>query len=334
MKLKGKLVVLIRPRKIKFENIEIDTDKIGTREIIGRTIFSAISPGTEAAAYSGKPALRPGKIYPRLLGYCNVARVVSAGNGVKSVRPGDMILTGESHRSIFKIPETDVWAKLPKKISPEDASLAYLYNLGLNSLKAVKMEPGMNVAVIGLGILGLGIIEQAKNLGLNPIAFSDSRYKLKLAKKLGAEKVFLRNKSGNAEKLADLIITTSNSWTDWKLALRLAKPDGSISVLGFPGRGEGAPKFNPLEPKYFYDKKIAIIPSGRTDGSGNAENASGMIKNNCAEILKLIAGKKLHPKNLISEIYYYTEIEKAYKKLLARDKKSVTFILKWPQEKF
>ena len=132
------------------------------------------------------------------------------------------------------------------------------------------------------------------------------------------------------EKMADLIITTSNSWEDWELALRLAKPNGTISVLGFPGRNEAAPNFNPLEPKYFYDKKIAVIPVGRTYKLKNEADASNMIKNNCREILNLMSAKKLFPKNLISGIYDYSKIEQAYKKLLEKDQKSITYILKWP----
>ena len=331
MKLKGEIIILSGPRKIRFEQIIIDPDKIKPLEIIARTVFSAISPGTETAAYSGKPALRPGKIYPRLLGYCNVAQVIKIGKNVKSARPGDLILTGESHRSIFKIRETNILAKLPKKISPKEATLAYLYNLGLNSLKTVELKPKMDVAVIGLGILGLGIVEQAKNLKLNTFAFSDSHYKLKLAKKLGAKKVFLKNKSKKLEKLAYLVITTSNSWQDWELALRLTKQNGTISALGFPGRGAGLPDFNPLEPKYFYYKKIAIIPTGWQPDSKKINNISEINKKNCKEILKLMKGKKLNPKHLISGIYDYSGIETAYKKLMSKDKKSVTYLLKWPK---
>lgn len=329
MKLKGEIIVLSGPRKIKFKKIIIDTNKIKPLEVVAKTLFSAISPGTETAAYLGKQALRPGKIYPRLLGYCNVAQVIKTGDNVKSVRRGDMILTGESHRSIFSISEENIFTKTPKMVNPKEAALAYLYTLGLNSLKATSLENNSPVAVIGLGVLGLGTIELAKNLKLKTFAFSDSQYKLNLAKKLGAEKVFLKNKNRKLEKVADLVITTSNSWKDWKLALCLAKYNGVISVLGFPGRNIGPPNFNPLEPKYFYDKKIAIIPSGLSRKLKN-ENFSD-IKNNCKKILRLIAAKKLNPKNLISGTYNYKDIEKTYKKLLAKDQKSITYILEWPE---
>lgn len=334
MNLKGEIIILSNPGKIKFKRTDIDTSEIKPSEIIGQTAFSAISPGTETAAYSGKPPLRPGPAYPRLLGYCNVAEVLHIGGNIKSVKPGDFILTGESHRSLFSIPESGILAKLPREIDPKEATLAYLYNLGLNSLKTIELKPGLNVAVIGLGILGLATVEQAKNLRINALAFSNSAHKLKLAKKLGAKKVFLKSSSGKIEKIADLVVVTSNSWADWELALRLTKNNGTIAVLGFPGRGSGLPDFNPLETKYFYDKRITIIPAGLPHGLKTEKEISAAIKKNCAEILKLITAGKLHPKNLISGIYDYSEIDKAYKKLLAGDRKTVTFILKWPQGKF
>lgn len=331
MKIKGKLIILPKPGRIKIEDFELNSENIKPKEVIAKTLYSAISPGSEKAAYVGKPALKPGKSYPRLVGYCNVAEVIYIGSRVKTLRKGDMILTGESHRSIFKISESDIWVKLPKKIDPKDATLAYPYNLGLCSLEAVKTNKKISVAVIGLGISGLGAIEQAKIFGHTASAFSDSAYKLKLAKKLGAKEAFLKNKSANLEKTSDLVITTSNSWKDWKLALRLVKPYGVISVLGFPGRDGGAPNFNPLEPKYFYAKKIAIIPTGWLQGSEKISNVAKMNKNNLAKILNMIKNKKLHPKNLISGIYDYRDIERAYKKLLAKDGQSVTYLLKWPK---
>ncbi len=327
MKIKGRLIVLTKPGKIKFAKIEMDASRLKSDEIAAKTLYSAISSGTETAAYSGKPALRPGKAYPRLVGYCNAAVALNVGAKVKKFRPGDLILSGESHRSLFKIKETDIFAKIPKQLDPGKAALAYLYNLGLSSLLPAKDKKNPSIAVIGLGVIGLGVVEQAAISGYETYALSDSRNKLKLAKKLGAEKVFLKNKIGKIEKLADIVVLTSDSWVDWRLALRLAKPYGAISVIGFPGRNSGAPDFNPLEPKYFYDKKIAIIPIGWDYG---VENSGKINKKNCGKILELMKRRKLHPENLISGIFSYEKIESAYEKLLARDGKSITYLLKWP----
>ena len=94
MEYKGTFVNLVAPQKIEFTEMELYEKDIGSNEIIAKTILSAISPGTELAAYMGQPPLRPSiQQYPRLLGYCNVARVVAVGRAVKDCRMGDSVLT-------------------------------------------------------------------------------------------------------------------------------------------------------------------------------------------------------------------------------------------------
>ena len=325
MKIKGEVINLVAPQDIKFKVLSIDIAAIKPNEVVAKTLFSAISPGTETAAYLGMEALRPGKIFPRLLGYCNAAEVVIVGSNVIDVKPGDLILTGESHRSIFVIEKENILAKIPKNVSPENATITYLYNLGLTCLQTIKLNSDTQIAVIGMGVLGLGAIELANNLKVETFAFSNSSYKLKLAKKLGANKVYLKAKNEKCNNIADMVIVTSNSWEDWHLALQLVKRNGVITVLGFPGRGLEPPNFNPLDPKYFYTKKVAIIPVGRS----LIQIKNNTTKNNCRKILSLISKKELNPQNLISGIYSYKEIERLYEVLISRDQKSITYVLQW-----
>src|SRR3989344_144536 len=323
MLLQGKSITLPRPRKIALKELRVATSKLKPTEIVAKTLFSAISQGTETAAYRGDPPLRPGIAYPRLVGYCNVAEVVQVGKFVKTIRPGDRVLTHQSHRSIFSIQEREVLARIPKKVPSEEAAVTYLYHLGLNALQTIPLKPELPVAVIGLGILGLGAVEQAKNLKLNVSAFSNSQYKLQLAKELGAKKVHLKRKSKKLENLANLVITTSNSWEDWRLALRLVRPRGTISVIGFPGRGLKAPNFNPLDPRFFYYKKISIVPVGVSSIGRTEEEMLSIRKKNCSKILRLMKLKRLNPRRLISGIYDYRDIKLAYEKILSKDSRTI-----------
>ena len=107
--MKSKVLRLVGPRDIKFENQVIDK-----KAILARTIYSAISPGTELAAYSGARQLRAGTIYPRLLGYCNVSEVISVDPDVEVVKKGDHIVTLQSHRDLFSIDAHEVLSVVPK----------------------------------------------------------------------------------------------------------------------------------------------------------------------------------------------------------------------------
>lgn len=74
------VVVLTAPRRLEFERQPLKEP--APNELLCETLVTAISPGTELAAYIGLPPLRSGLVYPRVQGYCNVARVRAAGSGI------------------------------------------------------------------------------------------------------------------------------------------------------------------------------------------------------------------------------------------------------------
>lgn len=215
----------------------------GHKEVLCETLASVISPGTELAAFKGLPPLRPGVVYPRLLGYCNVARVLEVGHGVAGVQVGDRVLTFTSHRSAFVIAERDILYKLPETARAEDIACAYLFHLGYNAVLRGNVRAGSRVLVIGLGVLGLTTVAMATLAGARVFALSDQIGPASIALQMGAEAVFGRNSLSSLTEsigpdLADLVVSTTNSWSDWQLALQLAGQQGMIAVLGFPGRGE------------------------------------------------------------------------------------------------
>ena len=279
---------LTGPRELRF----VDTvlrDELQEHEIYAETICSAISPGTETAAYSGLKPLRPGKQYPRLVGYCNVAKVKHVGKGVKGYRPEDVILTGQSHRSAFVCNEDSVYLKIPEGFNRYHAATTFLYHLGYEALGEGLFGP---LAVIGLGTLGTITKDVAECLGQKVYAYSS------------------RHKTDDASKSIDLVVTTSNTWPDWKLALRLVGDRGIIAVLGFPGRGQELPDFNPLDPQFLYAKQINI---------SYCRHATDLeVKRNCSLLLGFIGADKLHPETIISNIYPWRDLEVAYKNMIAK----------------
>jgi D-arabinose 1-dehydrogenase-like Zn-dependent alcohol dehydrogenase len=213
------------------------------------------------AAYRGDPPLRPGNAYPRLVGYCNVAEIVATGSAVTCYAVGDRILTHQSHRSAFVVEETSVLATLPSGADLVHAATTYLFHLGYNALLTGGFQPGQRVAVMGLGTLGLATVALGSAFGASVAAFSDQPDALRLAQELGADfalpKAAATSQPQDGDVAGhtgiDLVVTTSNTWDDWLLALRLASRGGTICVLGFPGRTEPVPPFNPLDSQYFYD---------------------------------------------------------------------------------
>ncbi len=333
--IKSKVVKLLGPHELVFEDESIDENLLSSDEILCRTIVSAISPGTEVAAYEGAPPLRPMKVYPRLVGYCNVAEIVNVGSEVTEYSIGQRVLTFTSHRSHFVIRTKDVLSTIPDTVTSQLASTAYIYHLGYNAILKSKIKYGSSLVVIGLGVIGLCSIALSKLSGAKVFAITNHDLPRQKALEMGAVEVFSREeiellKSKLGSRLADVVITTSNDWHDWERALDLAGMHSKISVLGFPGRGMDGIPFNPLDSRYFYDKQLQLQAVGM---SPEINDSRGFLKfnekDNLSFILEEIERKNIDPNLIISGEKSWKDIEEAYKTLLSREGSPLTFVLNW-----
>lgn len=332
-----KTVLLRNPGVVAFEDGEITLGDLAADELVGETLVTVISPGTEMAAYSGAPALRDGVVYPRLVGYCNVARVLAVGSRVGAVRQGDRVVTFQSHRSAFRCKANAVIAILPESADSARSAAAYLYHLGYSALLKADFKPGCNVAVVGLGALGIATVSLASVGGGNVVAFSGHASGRARALQAGAKAAWSRDDDWSARLDAetdgtgiDIVVTTSNDWRDWQLALQLARREGVVAVLGFPGRGAPLPDFNPLASKYFYVKQLRLIACGFSpECDAPAYDVRFTLKRNMAYLLGLIDSGRLNTAALVTETRNWRDIESVYRRLAAREPELVTAALQW-----
>jgi len=330
---KSKVIILNNPKNLSIED-EI-LPNIKNSEILCETICTAISPGSELAHYQGLPPLIPNvKVYPRKLGYCNVSKIIKVGNSVKSVIPGDKVLTFAPHRSSFIINESLIKYLLPKSANPELISTSYLYHLGYNAVLRGGIKLGSRVLIIGLGTLGLTSLTMSKIAGGVISVISDQSKKKDLALDLGAIDFFSReeimNKIIENRNLFDVVVLTTNNWQDLIIAQKLTASLGKIAVLGFLGRGQPQVSYNPLPSELFQSKQLTIEAVGY---SPEYYDSRGFARFNEIDNLKYIANqiniKKINPDKIISGRYHFSEIEKAYKSMISKDNASITYILKW-----
>lgn len=327
------VVWLNGPGEIQIREEELP--QYGDNEILCSTIVSAISPGTELAAFKGLPPLRPNVTYPRLQGYCNVAKVEATGSSVSKFSKGDRILSFQSHRSAFVIPETQALYKLPERANSDHIACAYLFHLGYNAVLRGGIRAGSRVLIIGLGVLGLTTVANAAVAGADVYALSDYSVPTEIAMQFGAVSVFQRKDLGALKEaikpdLVDVVIVTTNSWSDWNIALQMVGQLGVIAVLGFPGRGERISTKNPLESQYFYMKQIRIEAVGFSpelpDGRGFCRFNE---RNNIEYICRQIMSGRLNPESFISGRFEATNIKEAYNSLMTRQSSPLTYLLEW-----
>jgi threonine dehydrogenase-like Zn-dependent dehydrogenase len=316
--------LLRAPRDLAFEQVPLGLGPLAPQEVSAITICTAVSSGTETAAYAGLAPLRPGPAYPRLMGYCNVARVSQTGGAVKVCRTGDRILTHQCHQSAFRCAEMDVIAVVPDGVSDSAAALSYLAQLGLSALQRVSFQADEVVAVVGLGVIGLGAIAIAKALGAKVLALGNDGFRVDKARQLGADRaVIVDTPHDDLRGAADIVMMTANRWSAWTLALDIARPYGRIAVLGFPGRGEGEPKANPLDPAQFYDKQLAIFGCGM---SGER------LRTNMDWILEACRTGRLDLDALVTDRCAYRQLGDVYTRAAAGDKRQLGVILDWRDE--
>lgn len=332
--IEARIAVLEQPRRLVFKQERLDPSSLKEGQLLCETLVTAISPGTEVAAYLGAPPLRPGVIYPRFVGYCNIARVLQASPG-SGFGAGDRILTFASHRSHFVIAADDVLAKLSSTLRSEDAVCAYLFHLGYNAVLGADIRAGSSVVVVGLGVLGLTSVAISALAGARVYGISDHARPRELGRTMGAAGCFDRSQLPDLMEAigvdrANAVITTSNSWADWRTALECAGNRGTIAVLGFPGRGQESAPFNPLDSAHFYTRQLRIVAAGmspqRPDGRGFQPFNE---RDNLKRILAWISEGALKPSLLVSGEVSADDLDQAYQRLVRRDGAPLTYLLRW-----
>jgi len=284
--------------------------------------------------------LRSGPAYPRLVGYCNAARVLAVGNEIAGIAAGDRILTHQSHRTCFACDADDVLALIPAALDSRSASAAYIAHIGLNALQRAALQPGETVVIQGLGPIGLATVALARTMGAaHVVAIGNSANRIEKARALGATITievedaelsarFLEAAGGSG---AHVVINTVNSWSAWRTSLDLVLPFGRVAVLGFPGRGETLPDFNPLQSDPFYTKQPSILSVGLAAGPGNwgEGDVAEHRHTNMEFLLRLMTTGSLPLGDLITHERRWDELEAVYELAAAGDKEMIVPVLRW-----
>lgn len=331
----AKVYQLIGERELVVEQEQLVDVTAGM--VRAKTQYSAISPGTEVAAYRGAPPLRPMNVYPRLQGYCNVAEVVEIGANVDGLSLGDLVYSHQSHRSDFVCDQSRL-VPLPKGCNPAMMSTTYLFHLGYSALLKGNYVPGESVAVIGLGALGLTSVAMGCLFGANVVGLSNLEEGRACALQMGAHAVVEKSIDVARKALlvvshgvgADLVVLTSSSWDDYRFALEIVRSGGRICMLGFPGREEQMPPFNPLDSRYFFDKQLTICTCGRTPClDADPQDIRHTWKRNLEFLMGKINSGELDPTPIMSKIVPWNELESVYCDMVDRTPGLVTAILNW-----
>lgn len=325
--IQSKIITLAAPKTVVVKIEEINIQKLKANQFVAETIFTAISPGTETAAYLGVEPLRAGNFYPRVVGYCNVAKIIFKGTEVNNVNVDDYILTFQSHRTHFVLASNDFYIKLNSN-NLKSKTAAYLFHLGYHSIISAGLsQQKLKIAVIGAGVLGYTTALMAKINGHSVSVFSNQNQAI--PKLIDSNFEFYKKDIESIKSQINnfnCVINTSNTWQDWHIALQITALAGQIVNLGFPGRGQSLPDFNPLDPKFVYAKNIVIKPLCKLEEDDGSDYC---IRKNLQYILNLIEDSTLNGQDLFTNEIEYNLIEKQYQSYENRSIYQLSTLIHW-----
>lgn len=309
--------------------------QIAEHQVLVRTEVTALSTGTDLANYDGRSEELPNAPpYPRPVGYSNAGVVTCVGNKVTRFAAGDRVFSMRPHQSAYVAEEDELLVNIDSRVDSEQASLAYLTHLGAAALRKVGYQAGENVLVIGLGVIGLCTVAIAASFGAQVEAVGNHSRRMELAKAMNAHQAWDAASLDPAKVFggrgADVIVLTANTWSAYRTALEAAAPSGRIALLGFPGRSQAQPGFNPVDAQWIYGKQLVIAGAGgapRVDCP--ADEIRFNLRRSLEDILARLADQRMNLAPLISHRFPASSMTEAYEMAVAHEKSLTAAVFRW-----
>ncbi|WP_022668292.1 bi-domain-containing oxidoreductase [Desulfospira joergensenii] len=262
---------------------------------------------------------------PIAIGYSNVGVVHEVGNTVAEFKKGDRVVSNGRHADVVVVPK-NLCAKIPDDVDDETAAFTVVASIGLQGIRLANPTIGETVVVIGVGLIGLIIVQLLRANGCRVLSVDFDDFKLDLARKFGSDVCnpgkgedpisagmsFSRGKGVDA-----VIIAAATKATDpITQAARMSRKRGRIVLVGVTGLE--------LNRADFYEKELSFQVScsygpGRYDPKYEDQGLDypmGFVRwteqRNFEAILDLMSSRKLDMKPLISHRFDFDDAPKAY----------------------
>jgi threonine dehydrogenase-like Zn-dependent dehydrogenase len=340
-----KIAILHGPRDLRIEEQPLKTVDLKPDEVWIETQITALKIGTDRGNYEGAQRVPGAPDYPRWVGDSNLGIVRGLGSRVTRLSMGDRVVTRQPHQSDYVIPQSANIVKVPAGVHAEDAVFAHLYALSAHCYRKAYFQFGENVAVVGLGLLGLAAVALGPLFGARVVGLGNSPIRLEMAERMGAHAAYLSDDPDLEAKLdrftqgvgIDLVILTANPWPAYRTAVEIVRSGGRVSIVSLLGRGEAPLGFNPLAMEWFYAKGIALIAVSGPSGYLYPQASQSVMQiqdrfaaqRACTHVLSLMADGVLEPKRLITHRFHYLDMAQAYEMAYRREKSMLGVIFDW-----
>ena len=367
----------IKNGKTVIEDVPVPTPREG--QALVKISASLVSAGTERMviefaekSYLGKARSRPDLVkqtldkakregvlptvqtvfnrldQPMALGYSSAGTIVALGKNMQGFKVGQRVACaggGYATHAEYNVVPRNLLTPLPKNVDFESAAFTTLGAIALHGFRLAEPQLGENVAIIGLGLLGLLTIQLAAAAGCNVLGIDLDPKRIKLASSLGLQAVSRSQaESASAAFTANrgfdsIIICADTSSNDpIELAGVIARDRAKVVATGAVGLN--------IPRKIYYEKELAFINS-RSYGPGRYDSNYEEIGNdypigyirwtegrNFQAVVDLLSSRKLKVESLISHRFDIEEGVNAYEVITGKKKESfLGVLLTYPERK-
>jgi predicted dehydrogenase/threonine dehydrogenase-like Zn-dependent dehydrogenase len=353
---------------------EVPAPQLADGGVLVENVFSLISAGTERTSIEtaqssiiGVAKSRPDlmrqviqnvkneglvatytKVQTRLdsykeLGYSSAGIVIDSS--VSEFKPGDRVSCAgfAHHAEVIAVPKNLV-ARIPEGVSFEEAAFTTIGSIALQGVRQAGVQIGEQVAVIGLGLIGLMTVQLLKANGCRVIGLDISESSFDLARKLGCDACALSTpgavpsvetftKGFGADAVVITAATKSNEPIE--LALQFARKRSRVVIVGDVGMKI------PRAPFYEKELELRIACSygpGRYDPEYEEKGHDypvGYVRwtenRNMEAVLELMAQRKLDVMPLITHRFPIREALAAYELITGqRKEKYIGVLIEYP----
>jgi predicted dehydrogenase/threonine dehydrogenase-like Zn-dependent dehydrogenase len=284
---------------------------------------------------------------PMALGYSSAGTIVELGEGMQGFKIGQRVAGaggGYAVHAEYNVVPRNLLTPLPENVDFESAAFTTLGAIALHGFRLAESQIGENIAIIGMGLLGLLAAQIATAAGCNVLGIDVDPARITLASSLGL-------RAARREEAIDSSVTfTANRGFDAILICADTTSNDPVELAGVIARDRarvvatGAVGLT-FPRKVYYEKEISFINS-RSYGPGrydlNYEEQGndypvGYVRwtegRNFEAVVDLMAKGQLQVKPLITHRFDIREATQAYEVITGKKKEPfLGVLLIYPQE--
>src|ERR1051325_9745981 len=200
---------------------------------------------------------------PMALGYSSAGTILELGTGMEGFKVGQRVACaggGYAVHAEYNVVPRNLLTPLPQQVDFESAAFTTLGAIALHGFRLAEPQIGENVAVVGMGLLGLLAAQIGVAAGCNVLGIDIDSARISLASSLGLQAILRPETVGSSSAFTAnrgfdvvLICADTPSNDPVELAGAIARDRARVVATGAIGLT--------LPRKIYYEKEISFINS-------------------------------------------------------------------------